>query len=273
MKSMRKQSVQSKMGRNHFDSVGFSLETKKQAYSKTLTSRDGLITVTYSSPVVCGVKEMKVSCAMVHQCIGHLGQERLIRVNEQDRRRWVRIDLGEIACHINGRNGKLLRNKVLESIVRIRNMDIYVVRKPTAIEVDQAEQGKYINWVYDINVDDVNDPNIIEVELSESFINIISKDGIAYNMTQLMQYNGRAALLYYFMQAYKFKHSKTGQYRYFNYIPHVRLVEVLELEGRNFDSNPRRIDQRIRETFKEIGLNYKPHINKKGERLWRKEKL
>lgn len=249
--------VQSMMAKDHFDTLGFSADATKKPFHRIRYSRDNSLKVTFEAPLTCGVKEMKCSFTLVWYCIGD-NKANLTKIS--DRRFKVIVSLRDMAKFITGRSTITERKGIFDSLCRIANMSMRVEKKPMAVEVDQRIKEIRTQWIYDIR--SVDSYETAEVEINQSFINIIEQSGIGYNLSRLMKYNGRAALLYAALQGYKFKRGR--RYEYFHHIPHERLIECLDLEE---VKEPLNQVKKIKAAFKDVGLNYE--YNKRALR-WEK---
>jgi len=252
---LRKQrtSHQSMMAKVHFDTLGFSADHTKKPFKRIRTSRDSKIQVTYSAPVTCGIKEMKCVYALVRECISD--NSRYLKPDGEEKYK-VHVDLRDMARLITNRTTISERKGIFESLVRVANMSIRVLINDT--------KELRTQWLYDIATTD--NYETAHVVVSKTFIKTIKKSGIGYNLGHLMQYHGRSALLYAFMQGYKYNVGN-GKFAYQHYIPHQPLVEAVDLDDYN---SPREQIKQIKKAFSSIGLNY---FFKKNEVRWEKGKV
>lgn len=246
--------LQSMMDKNTFDMIGFSADNNtKIQYHKVRNSRDGSITVVYDAPVTLGVKEMKTSFTLARQCIDDEGLH-IAPSDDIPNAITTTVSLRDMARFITSRTTINERKGIFSSLVRISDM---------SIKITKGETSKIATrWIFQVKTED--NYETAEVILSKTFISLIINNGIGFNLSELIKYNGRTALMYALIQGYKYQRDKNKWY-YFDYIPHNMIVQGLDLISQ------KKMHQvyEIRKAFKEIGLSY--YFNKK-EMRWEKLK-
>lgn len=246
---------QSMIAKETFDMVPFKADNKYSAtksYKKVMESRDGLIKTTYTSTELIGVQEMKVFAVLILNCIGEARYKLSDTETKTKKRAYgLEFDIREASHKIKGATAERDRKSILESLRRLKKLDILIEKKSAAPEIDQTSKITDSQWVFEVEY--TTEYEMAQVLVSRPLVNISNSDGIGYSLTALLGYKGRAAILYFFMQGYKMGDENIhGRYVYQSQVPHKRIVEALDLET----LSPKMQNARIREAFRDIGLNF-----------------
>ncbi len=254
----KNKSLQSMVAKDAFDMFpfkadrGYETYKKNGGYSKTMSSKDGLITAKFTANELLGVQEMKVFALIIRNCIGEARYELTNETaNGNKRANGLSFDVREAARLIRPRTAKDDRKSIVDSLMRLKSMDIFITRRPATPEIDRRTKFADTKWVFEVLFDDEYEK--AELLVSRSLVEISNSDSIGYNIGRLFDLYDKAAILYFMMQGFKMEDEKIpNRFVYQSQVSHKKIIEALAME-----SLPLKVqNQRIKETFGKIALNF-----------------